>query len=456
MSRLPLLVLLAVLAGGFALHADRAVNPTTSYQSADERSYGKLAVTFAEKGEYGGPSMIDPLHWPPGAPLLFAAGHAVFGSEESRETYDLPSAYWLHAVLGVGTALAAFALAGALAGAWAGVAAAGLVAFYPPLILATGEQVSEPLGAFLLTAGMAAFALAARRRSPAGYAASGVLLGAAVLTRADLLLVPGLVAALCLGFLWWRRSDLRRGLLVGGVLAAGALAVVVPWVVYASVRADRFVPITQGSAAPLFVGTYLPGDGHTVGMKRALEAKVKRFRPGLRDIPSFEIEAAHYLDMIAARHPGLSRDAAVRREARRNLRRYAAGRPAEFALMMADKVQRMWTRYARGGARPTSTPVRVWHVLLVAFGFAGLVAGIWRGRSVVLLAVLLAALYSTALHMLVVSQARYNLPLMPSVIAGGVAGWVLLRRRRVGGRGCSSETPRPASTASRTPTPTGT
>ena len=47
-----------------------------------------------------------------------------------------------------------------------------------------------------------------------------------------------------------------------------------------------------------------------------------------------------------------------------------------------------------------------------------------------LAAILLAALYSTALHTLVVSQARYNLPLMPALLAGGVAGWFLVLRAR--------------------------
>jgi hypothetical protein len=46
-----------------------------------------------------------------------------------------------------------------------------------------------------------------------------------------------------------------------------------------------------------------------------------------------------------------------------------------------------------------------------------------------LLACILAtALTSTAVHMLVVSQARYNLPLMPSLLAGGLAGWVMFVR----------------------------
>ena len=37
--------------------------------------------------------------------------------------------------------------------------------------------------------------------------------------------------------------------------------------------------------------------------------------------------------------------------------------------------------------------------------------------------------------MLVVSQARYNLPLMPALLAGGLAGWVMFVR---GPRTCRS------------------
>ena len=46
------------------------------------------------------------------------------------------------------------------------------------------------------------------------------------------------------------------------------------------------------------------------------------------------------------------------------------------------------------------------------------------------MAVLLAVALSTAIHAIVVSQARYNLPLMPSLIAAGVAGWFMAVRRQ--------------------------
>ena len=64
-----------------------AANPRDDYQSADERSYGKLAVDIADNHHYGGPStnMREPLHWPPGAPLLFAVGYKLFGSDADAQ-----------------------------------------------------------------------------------------------------------------------------------------------------------------------------------------------------------------------------------------------------------------------------------------------------------------------------------------------------------------------------------
>ena len=433
MSRLPLLALLAVLAGSFAFHAYRAEHPTTSYQSADERSYGKLAVGIADEHTYGN-GLKDPLHWPPGAPALFAAGHAVAPDAASAQSFDIPAAYWLQALVSLGTALAAFGIAAGLAGAWAGVAAAALVGLYPPLILATGEQLSEPLGAFWLTLAFGLFVVAARRGRAWLFALGGLALGAAVLTRADLL--PVLFAFGPLVALWtWRAAgDGRRGLLIGGCILGGAVLAIAPWSVYASDRASEFVPVTRGSASALFVGTYLPGNGTTVGMKRSLGAAAKRRNPKLRGTADFDLEARSVLAVVAGRHPDLEFNRAVALEARRNVSRYVREDPVGYGRMMLNKVQRMWSRYARGGARHTSPWIRGWHVLLVLVAAGGLVAGIVRGRSLLLACILAAALTSTAIHMLVVSQARYNLPLMPALLAGGVAGWAMFLRGQRRGR----------------------
>ncbi len=437
-KRLPLLILPLVLIGAFAFNAYRAAHPTTQYQSADERSYGKLAINLAENQHYGDRStkMRDPLHWPPGAPVLFAVGHKVFPSAQSAATKDLPSAYWLQAVVSLGTVAAAFGLAWALAGAWAGLVAAALVGFYPPLILATGDQLSEPLGAFELIAAFALFALAARRRMTPLYAVAGVALGLAVLTRADLLPVPFVVAVIAAIWIWRRRGEWRRGGIVGGLILAGALLTIAPWTYYASHRAGELVPVTRGSGSALFVGTFLPGNGTTVGMKRALGDEAKKRNRRLRHTANFDLQARDVLAVVAARRPGVGFNQAIAAEGRKNLVRYGLHDPFRFVGMMLNKVQRMWTRYARGGARHTSALIRVWHIVLVLAAVGGLLAGIVRRRSVLLGCILAAILTSTAVHMLVVSQARYNLPLMPALIAGGVAGWFLfasgpVRRRPI-------------------------
>ena len=83
--RLPYILLAAVLLLSFSLNARMAANPRDDYQSADERAYGKLALDIADNHHYGSPStkMREPLHWPPGAPMLFAAGYkqAVAGTD---------------------------------------------------------------------------------------------------------------------------------------------------------------------------------------------------------------------------------------------------------------------------------------------------------------------------------------------------------------------------------------
>lgn len=318
----------------------------------------------------------------------------------------------------------AFAVAATLAGRWAGFAAAALVGFYPPLILSTGEQLSEPLGALLLTGAFAALALAAADRLRGGYLLAGVFGGLAVLTRADLLLAPFLVAALTALWLGKRPGEgPRRALYAGGAVAGGALLVMGPWVVYASARASEPVPVTRGGGTALFVGTYLPGDGTTVGLKRELGAEARRLDPRLRNTPDLDLSASDVLSVVAARHPGVERGDAIAREGRRHLTRYALGQPIDFAVMGLNKAQRMWSRYARGGARHTNWAIRAWHIVLVLGGIAGLIAGFWRTRDLVLGGVLVTVAYSTLLHMVVVSQARYNLPLMPLIIAGGVGGW---------------------------------
>ena len=99
--------------------------------------------------------------------------------------------------------------------------------------------------------------------------------------------------------------------------------------------------------------------------------------------------------------------------------------------MQWAKAKRMWFFYYRGGGvHYISTPMRIWQVVLVLAAGLGLLAGLIRRRDALLGAALLTLAFSTAIHTIVVSQARYNVPLMPLLIAAGVAGWFMALQRR--------------------------
>ena len=165
-------------------------------------------------------------------------------------------------------------------------------------------------------------------------------------------------------------------------------------------------------------------------MKEHLEDELRRRHPSYEGRKTYKIPAAAALAIFADRHPDLSRDEALEKEARKNLIHYSTTQPLAFAKMQWAKAKRMWFFYYRGGGvHYISTPMRIWQVVLVLVCGAGILAGLIRRRDPVLGAVLIALLYSTAIHTIVVSQARYNVPLMPSLIAAGVAGWFLALRR---------------------------
>jgi hypothetical protein len=419
-------ILAVVVIAAAALRVE-AAGDRPGHASADERAYVRLASDLRATGNYGGPSMAHPLHWAPGAPALFAvadalSGHAVAGGIDTR------AARRAQAVVGALTVGAAFALAALIAGAWAGVAAAVAVAFYPPMIDATTQLTSEPLGALAVTAALAAVAWAWSRGRPAGFAVAGAAIGLACLVRADVLLAA-LVLAPAVGVLHGRRARWRAGAIAGGATLLGVLAIVGPWTAFASRRDRHFVPITDGGPTTLFVGTYLPGHGTIFGLKHALAREAIRVHPSIRHKAIFRLREKVFLDAVAARHPRLSRDAAISAELHRNLRVYLLGQPVAFAGMLATKTWRMWAFPFRGTFRRASAATLWLHRALVALALVGLLAGLIRRRSAILGLALLTLGVTAALDIAFVAEARHAFRLMPALLGAGAAGWALLASR---------------------------
>ncbi len=433
------LALAAVLVAGAGLRVERAVHHG-AFLSTDERAYAALGRALSH-GIYHVRGMDDPLHWPPGTPLLFAAARKLTGAQDG--TLAPVAAYWVQALVGVALIVAVFALVRLLAGPWPAVVGAAVVALYPPLVVITGDLVSEPLGALTLTLALLALARAWRAPGPWRFAAAGALTGVAILVRADLLVLP-FVLAIVIG-LGLRGAGARRALGAAGAYLLAAMIALAPWATYASSRRHELTPITSSSWSALFVGTYLPGDGRIFGLREALGDQARAYNPQIRGIENRNLRTEWVLDAVAARHPKLARSHALQRETLRNLRRYGLGHPVAFAGMQVRKLERMWLGYDRGTHHKERRWILAIHLLLSAAGLAGLVYGLWRTRHPALWAILATVVTVTAVNSFFVSEARHNVRVVPLLIAGGIAG-VALARVSDRGRAARSEPPRaPAS-----------
>ncbi len=465
-ARAVTLALLVIVAVGGGLRAQQAAHPGR-YLSSDERSYARVALQLAEHGTYGAPGMSDPWHWAPGAPALFAVAHLIAPhADGDGSPRALRTAFWAQALVGTLLILAVFVLASGIAGPFAGLLAAALIATYPPLVRATGDLVSEPLGALTLTLAAVALLAAWRRPTLGRLTLTGLAFGAALLVRADLLIVPSLVG---LAWLALARGRVGHGARIGQACAITLipLLVALPWIGYASSRAGRLIPIASSGPATLFVGTYLPGGGKMSGAKRDLEVYVRHQMSNVRHVSRPNLKAEWVLlAYIRERHPELVdprgyriSPAAMRwglsYETRRNLKTYAVGRPLSFAGMEISKVGRMWGDYYRGGTRNPRGWLTAWHLLLVGLALAGLAAG-WlaaRARRPELALLMVPVLASTVVNSIFVAQARHNLRVLPLLVAGGAAGLALaIQALRSRGAGLPPEADPPGSqiTAERT------
>src|SRR3954470_385374 len=439
-------VLGLVLLVGAGVRAERAALPG-AFLSTDERAYAALGRAVSH-GYYDVRGMDDPLHWPPGTPLLFAVARRLAGARDAA--LAPPAAYWAQALVGVALIVAVFVLVRLLAGPWPGVVAAAAVALYPPLAVITGDLVSEPLGALTIGLVLVALAWAWRTPAPRRVAGAAAATAAAILVRAALLVLPLVLAAVVA--LTLRRVGARPALLAAGAYLLAAVLALAPWTVYASSRRGELTPVTSSQWSALFVGSYLPAHGRIFELREKLGDEARAHNPEIRHVRNENLRTEWIVDAVAARHPHLGRSDALRRETLRNLRVYGLGRPLDFAAMQAGKVARMWVGYDRGTHHCERAWILALHLLVSAAALGGLLYGVWRTRDPVLWAILATVLTVTAVNSFFVSEARHNVRLVPLLVAGGAAG-VALGRRRVSDRPTPAERSEPPRAPASEPRP---
>jgi hypothetical protein len=400
------LMLAAILLIGFAVRLWAAVHPIHD-PGPDAEAYASIARWLFEDHRYGSPAMQAPSDWSPGAPLLFAGVYFLIGEANSE------AARIVVALLGTAMVLCTFLIGQRLAGRAAGLLAALLVATYPTYIENNAQLLSEPLAAFLLTAGLLAFLWAIDKKHVAAWLLPGAIFGALILTRPEYQAITFVFAAFA-GWRVWRDRTWKPGLASAAVLLAAAALVVAPWTIRNLIALDRLVPVTTGGEKSLFVATYLPGDGRQVPTKREL---MRRLLGAQDPITTDELRAQpmeELLDRVARKYPDMPRSEALGRIGRENFRKYISEQPLDYAWMSVRKFWNMWER----GSSPY---MRDWgwnayHKALLLLGIAGFVLLVRRASTrfaALLLAVPIAAI--SVLGTILLAVPRRQVPLMPLV-----------------------------------------
>jgi hypothetical protein len=409
------LIVLIVIAGGIARASAIGTN---THLSADENGYVGNANRILAHERYA------TFKWPPGTSLAFALATRASGHRSLKlAKHASGPAQYMQLAIGVLTLILVAALAWALAGPWAAAIAAALVAGYVPLVVATRTFLSEPLGALVLVTAVAAAAYArsrlGKRRELIALAAAGAVGAIACLTRGDLSVGMGVIAlALALaGKPGWSIALKRCAIYLGTLLL-----VLSPWLIYASSTEGRFVPITTAGPHAFFIGSYLPGKGLLVPTEEQLAPEVCRHFP--EDCGRYwQRSAAPLFRLIAARHPGLSEEAAVNEENLENVRKYMLGKPVAFTSMLWSKFWKMWDNVWSGGNGTynpdTSQPQ---HTIYLFLAWIGLLAGAILTRRFVLVVSVAVLLSVATLATLFNDQPRYNVSLMALLLCSGTVG----------------------------------
>jgi 4-amino-4-deoxy-L-arabinose transferase-like glycosyltransferase len=257
----PLAIVVLALAIRIAVvAADTGYQPT---DDAFEYDYYARSIAqgegFTRSGylKQGGPTAIRG----PAYPYLLGFTYTLSG--ESTTAGRL-----LNAVLGALTVALIFALGSRIWGFPVGLVAAFFAAVFPPLVLLSRDLVSESL--FLPLELLAVLCMLNFRRaggSASWAAATGVALGAAILTRNTglALVIPVAIGLAPAGIGPWAKR--LRGPAIG---LACALLAMTPWLVRDAVEFDRFVPVTTSGGISIS-GTYNQvsySQGHTHGAWR--------------------------------------------------------------------------------------------------------------------------------------------------------------------------------------------
>ncbi|MGK2931733.1 MAG: glycosyltransferase family 39 protein [Solirubrobacterales bacterium] len=405
----------------------------------DSAAYERIARGLHEDGEFEQAGPGTPVHpqpasnYSPGLPLFAGAVFEVAGDDDVRLVRILL------ALISAASMPIVFAIGRRLAGPVAGLAGAGLVAFYPVLIGNAGMLLTEPLAGTLLAGGVLTILRARDQSGLVPWALAGLLLGLTTMVRPEYLVITLLLALTLV--LVEIRGGFGQALRPVAVMVLAVLVVIGPWTVRNAHKYDRVVPLSTGGGQTLFAGSYVESDGNPTRVmpdllekNPVLKAEILRQNEisgeGAGSITPERVFTLYAFQQL----PGMETDAALSRLGRDRYRDELADDPVGLAGYLARKTMRIWWR---GQSGVIEEPLgRLAHWVVVVSGLTGLLLLAARRRPEfwIFAAIVLSA---TVIGALLVASPRRALVLWPlvSVLSGvGLTGAAALARDSLGRR----------------------
>jgi len=238
-------ILLALVVFGFALRLGLGVALDLNARpesGSDCEEYDAYAWNVSQGRGYRGmsPDVTDRDHLtayrPPGPSLVWAGAYYVFGHRYSAVRV-------LNCLAGAATIALVYLIGCQTFGRPVGLVAAAAFAVWPFSVYYSTQLLSEPLGTFWLLAYVAAALDFAARPEPARAVVAGLLLGLALLTRGNVVLLLPLTFIWAFVQFWGRPPAMAWALAIPLV----ALATLVPWTVRNYRVFGAVVPLSTGA-----------------------------------------------------------------------------------------------------------------------------------------------------------------------------------------------------------------
>ncbi|MBN1593846.1 MAG: glycosyltransferase family 39 protein [Candidatus Coatesbacteria bacterium] len=201
---------------------------------------------------------------PPLYPVLLAAIYSIFG-----ERYRV--VFLVHCLFDVLTMLAVFAIGRRLFGSInVALIATGLMALYPPFFQQNIVIMTEGLNMLLTTLYLWAAIEAISEPRIWRFIVTGLLLGAAALTRPEAFYFAVPLSIVMLAVLLAQKVQLKRAILMPVLMLLMMLVADSPWLIRNAVVFDRFFPGTTLVGTNVMEGLYIPTQDESKGILTSL------------------------------------------------------------------------------------------------------------------------------------------------------------------------------------------